>query len=115
MKAIGLSILVVCFTILAACGPSEQEIRDRIAAEQATRDSLEHAEVMHRAQQGSLTLALIQWKGKLEAAESRLNDTKQFQFLRTESEKETQIQSAKEQVEILKVNIERTEAQIDKR
>lgn len=67
---------------------------------------------MERQRRDSLELVLIKYKGDLETAEQRLQDAKSFKYLRAESEKEQEISTIKQNVEILKYNIGVVESQL---
>jgi hypothetical protein len=112
MTKFNVIIIAAMAIMLNACGPSEQEIRDKIAREQVVKDSSEHAAQLERIRQESLTAQLIQYKSQLEAEETKMNDAKQFQLMRSEEEKLQQIQEIKRNIEILKINIDKTEREL---
>jgi hypothetical protein len=114
---------VLASAILTACGPSKEEMAARekvkmdsvavattenLAKEQAKQDSI----VASNENQIALKQQLIDLKAQLEAAMVKLNDTEQFKLLRTESEKEQQVEEQTRAVEELKAQIAEIEKQI---
>lgn len=60
----------------------------------------------------SLYERLIQVRSQLESAQMKLNDSKQFQFLRTSDEKYSQVQKSKADVDHLQLEILRIENEL---
>ena len=88
----------------ATAGQIEKQRTTQEAALAETKRNKEHSD--------SLNQQLIHLKAKLEVAESKLHDTKQFQILRTADEKAAQIQRTKEEVEQIKLEISKVESEL---
>lgn len=123
---------------LSSCRPSQQELeakknveRDSInsvlkikmdSVAQATKKQIEEQRVMEEAatlqakrnkeHSDSLYERLIQCRSELEVAQMKLNDSKQFQLLRTSDEKYAQVQKAKSDVDHLQLEISRIENEL---
>jgi hydroxylamine reductase (hybrid-cluster protein) len=106
--------------ILIACGPSKEE---QAAREKYVADSVAQAIAQQQADarriadslanQTALRQQVIDLKAQLEAAIAKLNDTEQFKLLRTQDEKQQQIEDQTRIVETLKQQIADIEKQIN--
>lgn len=120
-------IFTIPFVLLLSCGPSQQEIDSKNKAQmdsvaQATKDQVEAERIANekaveekrRSQVNSemLKVQLIDLKAKLEAAQAKLEDVKQFKMMRTSDEKFAQIESAKKEVEQFKMEIQEVQERL---
>ena len=116
-------LLIAIVITFVACGPSKEEIaaiekakmdsvakatEANIARQKAIQDSIDAV----AANQEVLKAQLIELKGELAGAESKLNSVAQFKLLRTADEKATQIAEQTKIVEELKTQIAELEKQI---
>ena len=108
--------LFVFASLFTACEhkPTAEEIRAQQLYQQHIADSVKQHYIMVNRTRDSLENVLIKYKGDLEAQQTRLNDVKGFQFLRTASEKEQQISQAKQNCEILEHNIQVVETEMQR-
>ncbi len=123
---------------LSGCGPSQQELEVKKKTEQDSiliaqknlMDSVANATKIQIEQQrqaeeaatlqakrnkehsDSLYERLIQCRSELEVAQMKLNDSKQFQLLRTSEEKYSQVQKARSDVDHLRLEISRVENEL---
>ncbi len=133
-----LIILTILTLFFLGCGPSQQDLvakkkaeQDSIAtAQKNLMDSVANATKIQVEQQrqaeeaatlqairnkehsDSLYEKLIQCRSELEVAQMKLNDSKQFQLLRTSDEKYAQVQKAKSDVDHLRLEISRIENEL---
>lgn len=137
MKRLFLFFLLMNIT-LSGCGPSQQELEVKKKTEQDSiliaqknlMDSVANATKIQIEQQrqaeeaatlqakrnkehsDSLYERLIQCRSELEVAQMKLNDSKQFQLLRTSEEKYSQVQKARSDVDHLRLEISRVENEL---
>lgn len=80
--------------------------KDQIEAERIASEKAAQEKQRNRAKTYILQSKLIDLKRKLEAAQAKLEDAKQFRVMRTSEEKFAQIESAKKEVEQYKPAIQ---------
>jgi hypothetical protein len=122
-----LLLIFLSVSLIISCGPSQQQLEAREKAKmdsvaKATTEQVEAERIRKETEEAnlrrqkfrveSLNHELIRLKGQLEAAYSKLEDSKQPKFLRTPDEKLAQIQQAKEEVERLKFEISKIESEL---
>ncbi len=118
-----ITTIAVLVSVLTACGPSKEQIaaeekRKLDSAATAGQQQLlqqqadDQAKVEAAANQDALKQQLIDLKGQLAAAESRLDDIQKWKLGRSEDEKAQQIEDQTKVIEDLKNQIADTEKQI---
>jgi len=131
--------IVCCTTLLISCGPSAEELAAQKQQQIAREDSIKNVteketkrkieaklaiqNYLERAANtlSSLKSELIETKGNLDAANDKMASIKEFQFGRTQAEREQQIKyqsmtisSFEERINEIEAKISETEMEIDK-
>jgi hypothetical protein len=127
------AILIIGLTALIACGQSKEEqaaaekhkmdsianasaqnAKAELLKQQAMQDSINEAKMIEETNLETNKMRLIELKGELAGAKSKMQDIQSFQLGRSHADKDIQIAEQTKVIEQLKVQIEELENEISK-
>ncbi len=119
----------IALLTLVACGQSKEQqaaeekhkmdstaqaTKTELLHQQALQDSIKQAKIQQEQNKETLTNNLVDLKGRLAAAQSKMSDIQSFQFGRSHDEKDQQIANQTKVIEELKIQIADLETQLAK-
>lgn len=106
-------ILASFLSILSACGPSEQEVREKIRLEEQSQKAADSILRVMQEDKEKIENYIMEAKAQLEAENSRMEKIKQFQLGRAQWEKEEQIKNQSIVIQTIEKNIKEAEKQLE--
>ena len=106
-------IIIFISIILSACGPSEQEVREKLRIEEQSQKTADSLLQVMQADKEKIEQYIIEAKAQLEAELSTMEKIKQFKLGRAQWEKEEQIKNQSILIQTLEKNIKEAEKQLE--